>query len=442
MNGQLNNSKEKIKIIDNNIKSEDAEKPSSNIINNNQINQIFSNQDGIPKYIPPIPDNKNLLDNYDIIKYKNIIMPRIQFDNNNEYNLEYYKKIFNNFFKKINNDFYSTLFSINSISKISDNKLKLNSNNKYENIIFDNKIKNESFSILSKEKNNIINKSNISISDNEVNNTFVLGDNKNNIIDTVFNDDYFSKGNIVFNDYSEIDYQCDIDINKKSNYKREMFNVSMPKKRGRIPLKKEVLHVHSALDDDNILRKIQVHFLSFLISFTNDYIGEILPNPDKKNNIHFKHIDYKYKRTINHNSIERIKTLTIGEILQFDISQKYKKSLRDINRITYNKIRQLYPDLTNKYFNMLFKEFFIEYYYNKNNGFIFVDGIKVHLSNKTRAFNDLIRRNIKNSQKFREIATYFYLNNINGNGNDINNNDEGNEEDQKGQSKKTFFLIE
>ena len=449
MNDHLNIKKKQIEIINNNIKSGDSEKISSKIIINNQINQKYNNQngikDGIIKYITPIPPHKNLLDNYDIIQYKNIFMTRIKFDNINEYNLEDYKKTFNDFLKKIKNDYYFTQNFINSISKLSDNKQC--KNNKNETLIIDNKIKKQSFSILSEEKNIINNNSNIS--DNEVN-IYSLGNNKSNMADSILNDDSIFEVNKIYDISSETNIQNEIGINKKSNYKRGIFNIKLydmnnnliHKKRGRIPIKNEVAHVHSALDDDNILRKIQVHFLSFLVSFTNDYIDAIFPNIDKKKILHFKHIDYKYKKTINHESIEKIKTLTIGEILQLEISQKYKTCNKKINQIIYNNICQLYPDLKKKYFNILFKEFFIEYYYNKNDGFIFINGIKVNLSIKTRAFNTLIQKNIQNSQKFRELATYFYLNNINGNENVINRNDDDNMKNQKALRKKTFFLIE
>ena len=441
MNGQLNINKEQIEIINKKIKSEDSEKIPSKIIINNQINQINNSKDKI--YFIPLPAYKNLLDNYDIIQYKNIIIPRIKFDNNNEYNLDYYKKTFNDFLKKIDKDNNFTQDFIKSISNLPNNKNGPIKNNKYEKLTFDNEIRNQSFSILSKNKNNINYNSNIS--DNEINNIFSFGDNKNNITDTALNDDSF-----FHNTFYEINEQSENDIAKKSNYKRGIFNVQLfdenknliHKKRGRIPIKNEVTHVHSALDDDNILRKIQVHFLSFLVSFTNDYINTILPNVDKNKILYFKHIDYKYKKTINHESIEKIKTLKIGEILQLEISQKYKTCNKNINQIIYNNICELCPYLKYKYFNILFKDFFIEYYYNKNEGFISVNGIKVNLSIKTKAFNSLIQKNTQYSQKFREIATYFYLNNINGNGNSINNKDDENAENQKGIIKKTFFLIE
>ena len=435
MNGKLNINREQIKTINNDIKSEGYKKSSPKIIINNQINQKYNNKDSIIKNITPLPAYKNLLDNYNIIQYKYIIMQRIKFDTNNEYNLDYYKNIFDDFFKKINNDYVLRQNFINSKSKLLDNKKS--KNNKYENLTFDNKIKNQSFSIISNEKNIInfkSNSSNISnISDNEINSIFSFGDNKINLGDTVISNDEI--GN---------------DMVQKSKYKRAIFNIQLfdknnnliHKKRGRLSEKKDILHVHSALDDDNILRKIQVHFLSFLVSFTNDYLNTLFSNVDKNKIIHFLHIDYKYKRTINHRSIEKIKSLTIGQLLQLEISQKYKKFNKNLNEIIYNKICTLCPKIKDNYFNMLFKKFFIEYYYNKNDGFIFINGIKVILSDKTRAFNNLIQKNIENSKKFREIATYFFLNNIKRDGNDTNKNDDEKVEDQKEPGKKTFFLIE
>ena len=199
--------------------------------------------------------------------------------------------------------------------------------------------------------------------------------------------------------------------------------------------------MHSALDDDNILRKIQVHFLTFLVSFTNDYINALFPNMDKKNLLYFRHIDYKLKKTINHNSIEKIKKLKIGEILQRDASPKNKTCGSNINKIIYNKLCEKCPNLKYNYFNKIFKEFFIEYYYNKNERFILINGVKVILSNKTNTFNDLIQKNIQFNLKFRQIASYFYTNSILEDKNNKKKYEEDNGVKEKNMEKNTFFVI-
>ena len=104
------------------------------------------------------------------------------------------------------------------------------------------------------------------------------------------------------------------------------------KKRGRLDSNRKI---HRASDNDNILRKIQVHFLSFIINYTNDVITAF--TQDKKIPL-FKNLDYKIKKVVNHKSVENLKTKTIGEILQSRVSPKIKVNHESANKNTYNII--------------------------------------------------------------------------------------------------------
>ena len=95
--------------------------------------------------------------------------------------------------------------------------------------------------------------------------------------------------------------------------------------------------IHRASDDDNILRKIQVHFLFFIVNYTNDVITAF--TQDKKVPL-FKNLDYKIKKVVNHKSVENLKTKTIGEILQTRVSPKIKVNHENANKNTYNIILQ------------------------------------------------------------------------------------------------------
>ena len=408
--------------MSNKSKTEDSELDSSKSITN-QINTIT--EDNF-EYNALLPCNENLLDKYETIQYKNIKIPRLNFENENIF--DKYQKLFNELFEKINIDFKLTQFLIQNIRKLSI-------------------VKNINIQI-SKDNVNINNYKETDINQN-------IDDN--NIIDSENNqtNKYDTK--------SENDKQLDIFINisdlkklkndkKPKNYSnkylKRIFNLKLYdnnknlicRKRGRKALiQKDILHTHSALDNDNILRKIQVHFLTFLVSFTNDYIDSLYPNIGKKALLHFRHIDYKVKRIINFESIEKMKSQTIGEILQKQASPKNKTCVDNINQLVYDRLCEQYPNLKINYFNKLFKEFFIEYYYNKNDKNIILNGIKVHLSNKTRTFNSLIQKNIKYIEKFRNIASYFYIKN-----NEINDEKENsnNEEDKNDLRQKPFFIID
>ncbi len=380
MNNGIDIRKETLEIINTNTNIEESDSDSELYTSRSLTNELnFTIED-----TTPLPCHKNLLDNYDFIQYKNIKFPRIK--NLEINNLHHYKNIFTQFFIKINQDYLLTKLLVDKISQIPYNKQS------------------------KKEKIKTSNDNNKKENNTNIEKTKEL--NKPKYIRRIFNLKLYDKNKNLIN-----------------------------KKRGRRSLKVNLSHVHSALDDDNILRKIQVHFLTFLVSFTNDYINALFPNMDKKNLLYFRHIDYKLKKTINHNSIEKIKKLKIGEILQRDASPKNKTCGSNINKIIYNKLCEKCPNLKYNYFNKIFKEFFIEYYYNKNERFILINGVKVILSNKTNTFNDLIQKNIQFNLKFRQIASYFYTNSILEDKNNKKKYEEDNGVKEKNMEKNTFFVI-
>jgi hypothetical protein len=146
------------------------------------------------------------------------------------------------------------------------------------------------------------------------------------------------------------------------------------KKRGRRP-KNETSkkRKHDASDYDNILRKIQVHYLS-----------------------------YDLKKTVNHSYVQYLKNKTIGEILQFDASSKNKKFINSINKQIFKKVCEISPFLAN-FFNMSYLELFSEYYFKYNREFFF-QGKNISLSKNTRIFVDLIQKNSADAEKIRQVA--------------------------------------
>ena len=395
--------KNSIEIISNNAKTEDSEQSSAKSLIKQTNNVSININDS----------NLNLLDNFEYIQYRNIKMPRIAFITN--YRFDFYQKYFDDFLSKIN---------------------------------FSNSMKKDSFYNFPK-----IPYKNSFISNNENTNNHqycndILIDIKNDNDNSFFYDNKIytiNYTNLVPDPNEEAKEIKNEKTNKKNKFKK-LFNLKtydknknlIYKKRGRRS-SKEITHVHSALDDDNILRKIQVHFLSFLVSFTNDYLKAILEKEGKKDILQFKNFDYKLKKTINHDSIEKMKSLKIGSILQMSASPKNKTCDKDINRIIYDKLCEMYPELNQIYFNKLFKEFFIEYYYNKQTeGKITLNGVSFNLSNKTHGFNMLIQKNLENKDKFRKIASYFYICKLRKKEGKIHNSYE--EEDNLKQ--KPYFIID
>lgn len=185
-----------------------------------------------------------------------------------------------------------------------------------------------------------------------------------------------------------------------------------------IPKNKNVLHIkrgrkekkcnkkiHNAYDDDNILRKIQVHFLSFVTNYTNDVIRTFANN---KKMPFFRNIDYEIKKTVNHRYVEELKSKRIAELLQLRVSPKMKNHDDSVNKDVYKSIIASFPFMYG-FLQRSYLSLFKEYYYNKNKIFI-VNGKLIPLSIKTKTFNDLINKNYAYREKLTSIAINFFLN--------------------------------
>ena len=189
----------------------------------------------------------------------------------------------------------------------------------------------------------------------------------------------------------------DLDENNEKSKKQ-----NENKKRGRKSLKIGKRQ-HSALDQDNIIRKIQVHFISFIIDFTNDIIQTIFPN---NKNMLFKSINYEHKKTVNHSYIQTLFSKNIGEIVQLEASPKNKKFDKNINKIIYEKLSNI--ELFKKLFQLSYLEMFNRYYYQEGKD-IDVFGYKIKLSQRTKFFSDLLNKNITSSGKIKEISEEYFL---------------------------------
>ena len=389
----------------NNTKIECSNKDSSTLLEN-QSNNFFINLFGNNN---PLVSYTNFLDNYNIMQYQNNINPRLSF--NNIYQLNTYKTIFNDLYDRINNNNYLQNYNyfnnyIYNIPRIPD--IKINTNYINDNLFFPNFILNYNNNI-----NTINNYYPIDISMIETNDINIdIKDNNKSKENSELNVNLLNN-NIIEGSNNEAKKYIPKKKKLKTLFKLYDKDKNLiQKKRGKKAIKTRRI-THTALDDDNILRKIQVHFLTFLVSITNDYIDTIFPEMKKKDVLHFKNLDYKIKKVINYESIEKMKNTTVGEILQKQASPKNKACEGNINRIIYIKLCEKCPELKFNYFNKLFKEFFMEYYYNKNERVILLNGVSINLSNRTQGFNELVMKNTNSSKKIRSMASYFFVNTLN-----------------------------
>ena len=143
----------------------------------------------------------------------------------------------------------------------------------------------------------------------------------------------------------------------------DVSNDVLKNKRGRknkLKTTKKSRKTHSNKSFDNLLRKIQVHFLTFLINFVNDILKKDL---NYSHNFSFKQIKTEIKNNVKYENVSKLKEMTVGDILQKDISNKYKRYNKCYNREIFEKIQR-----KSNWFDELFKMKYLElfnYYYNE-----------------------------------------------------------------------------
>lgn len=171
------------------------------------------------------------------------------------------------------------------------------------------------------------------------------------------------------------------------------------------PRKSNKKKQHTASDDDNILRKIQVIFLSFIISYTNDIISSLI----NENVPRFKDLSYEIKKIVNHKFVESLKSKKIEDIVKLKITPKIKKDEK-INQHIYDSILKICP-IIKEFFDRTYLSLFEEYYENQNNNFTF-NGKIISLSGKTikKTYNSLINKNFRYKEKIKYVCINYYLN--------------------------------
>ena len=154
---------------------------------------------------------------------------------------------------------------------------------------------------------------------------------------------------------------------------------------------------HDKYAFDNLLTKIQVHFLTFLIDLSNEALkiefGINTPH-------NFKYIPYSIKKIVNFNYMDWIKNISIKDILKMKISSKFSTFDTDVNEKTLNIISGKSPWL-DEFFNMKYMEAFNYYYKNQKEPLKKIEFNKkeIDLSNsKVKAIYNLLKKDesIKN----------------------------------------------
>ena len=183
----------------------------------------------------------------------------------------------------------------------------------------------------------------------------------------------------------------------KAENKKIIFIVREQKPRGKKGKSGSNKKRHSNKDFDNVISTVQVHFITFIVNLVNDIIKQEL---ETENDFCFENIEYKFKKNVTFNYLEKLRTLKIKDILQNKISKKSRFKNEDHNEIIYKKIiNSPNNNLVKDVLDMNYLEFFKNFYYNNGNELnkMSINGKDINYSKTTKPFYILYK--IKNYSK-------------------------------------------
>ena len=156
------------------------------------------------------------------------------------------------------------------------------------------------------------------------------------------------------------------------------------KKRGRQTNLKEGNKKHDKFSSDNIIRKIHVHFITFIIFFIDDILSSFGIREK------FCKLDYEIIKDVNKQKLTELKNKNIGEIISNKISTKYKKD-GNTNKNLYELLKT--NKVLGKIFDIKYFTFFKEYYMkNEKTVDLRIFGVEkeIILSKKTKTYYDFL----------------------------------------------------
>lgn len=235
----------------------------------------------------------------------------------------------------------------------------------------------------------------------------------NSIIDNAFIFPNFDFESISYSDYqnSTIDLKSEFDFDIfrpfLQNPKPEFIIEPRNTKRGRPSKVNKKKREHSSSSTDNIISKIQTHYLTFIVSFLNDSVKEFYQYQKYK----FSNFIHEEKSKVSFDYLESMKNSTIRDLItKMHISTKYK-CCKDNNINILKQLEQI------PFFESLFKikylDLFPKYYNNKQPlRELLIEDARIPFSHKTKSFSELLRKkyNLKLKGNLIGAAENFYLN--------------------------------
>lgn len=163
---------------------------------------------------------------------------------------------------------------------------------------------------------------------------------------------------------------------------------------------------HSKFEKDNVLRKINIHYISFIVKFVNYNLKNLI---SAKHPL-FTNLCYDFKQKINKNFFNELKNKTIGEVLKNEGSNKNKRNFvyqKDDNEKIYNSV---YNTILKELLDINYIQFFRQVYMKGSNSSFFENNKKYKLPKKIIFFDDFVRIEIlkdpKNGELYKERLKY------------------------------------
>ena len=191
-------------------------------------------------------------------------------------------------------------------------------------------------------------------------------------------------------------------IRPEKNDRNDSFKVNSINKRERRRKKMREMR------DDNMIGRIQVHFLIFLINFCND----ALKTEYKHSLYHFFQINYTNKAFFRPNYFSKFTKSKIKDILNLEIPPEYRRYDKSENKKLLEKIIPS-SEWLNHLFEMNYLDLF-KSYYNKEKPLnkIYFENKLIVFSPNTKSFYFLLEKYKDKDfkQDIIDIAKKYYLN--------------------------------
>ena len=153
--------------------------------------------------------------------------------------------------------------------------------------------------------------------------------------------------------------------------------------------------IHDKYCEDNVKRKIQIHVMNSITQYMNEILNKIdlgleyIPM--------FNKIKHSIKKNVTNKTFEENKNKTLGNLMDNEISPKYKKFSSDSNIKGIEKIKN--NEIIKNILSQKYQDYFREIYYkNERRVDLSKYGLKkiIQLSNKVKLYEDMFKRKVVN----------------------------------------------